>query len=730
VLTQRHFRYRLHSHTAFRAVGLFICLAVTFVAGSADAQFGGGNTFELSEAVQLDELASAGKSHLERMRAARAAGRWSDAIDILRLVQEQFGEQVIFIGPWRAISVREYCHQQFASLPPEALAIYRAQVDPQADAWYEAARKTADAALLERIIRESFCCSRGDDALNLLGEMALEVGNTATARRRWEQLVPLPVEEDGLRKQLGYPDSDLDLAGIRARLILVSLLDGDLERAAGELKRFEELHPGARGRFAGRDTDYAEYLRRLLTEAKSWPATAKSSRDWTTFAGDVTRSRVLAEELDVGAPAWPPIALGASPSGQMFAPGLAPQRRVGEERSALLSYHPVIVGDLLLTSTQDHVLAYNVQTGRPAWGENPIIYPGEGDAAAVAASRAAYLRGALGVPRFTLTAHGNKLFARMGSQVTGTVQGNLPARSTGHLACLDLQAEGRLLWSIFPPDEAWAFEGAPVCDGARIYVALRRSEVNPQAHVACYDAETGQLIWRRFVCSAQDPARGQIEACTHQLLTLAQGTLYFSTNLGCIAALDTVEGEIVWVAKYPRAKSGDLTRPAAHFYRDLTPCVYDRGRIFAAPADCDRLFALEAGSGRPLWDAPHAEDVVQLLGVGSGRLLASGDRLWWIDVESGKIVHVWPEQGTPRGFGRGILAADKVYWPTRDAINVFDQRTGAAVDRIELRHRLPDGQDASGGNIIAGAGHIVIATPNGLQGFTPYGSTGAKPKKR
>jgi outer membrane protein assembly factor BamB len=386
----------------------------------------------------------------------------------------------------------------------------------------------------------------------------------------------------------------------------------------------------------------------------------------------------------------------------------------------------LIVGELLLASNEDHVLAFNVRTGRPAWGENAIVYPGEGDVAASAANRTSYSRGAMGVPRFTLTAHGNKLFARMGSQVTASVQGNPPVRASGQIACLDLHAEGRLLWSIAPSEEGWAFEGTPVSDGTNIYVAERRSEVNPQAHVACYDAETGQLVWRRFICSAQTPARGMVEECTHQLLTLAQGMIYFNTNLGCVAALDTRDGQIAWIAKYPRPKTGDLAKPAAHFYRDLTPCVYDRGRVFVAPADCDRLFALDAGSGRALWEAPHADDVTQLLGVGGGQLLASGDRLWWINAENGKITHVWPEQGSPRGFGRGLLAGDKVYWPTRDTINVFDQRSGAAVGLIELRKRMPDGQDAMGGNLIAGAGHIIIATPTELLGFTPFGRTGGE----
>jgi outer membrane protein assembly factor BamB len=688
-------------------------------------QFGVGGAFELSEAVQLDDLTSAGKAHLERMRAARAGARWGEVIDILRLVEQQHGEQVIAVGPWRSVGVRDYCQLQLSTLPADALQLYRQQADAQAEALFADGLRSRDPAPLRKLLREAFCSSRGDDALELLAEMALESGRTAEARQLWERLIPQSPGDDGLPRQLAYPDAELDAAAVRARLILVSVLDGDLPRATGELKRYKELQPGAKGRFAGRDVVYAEFLEKMLADAAKWPPASSLADDWLSFAGDASRSRIAAGEIDLGAPAWPAIELGPAPASQQaFVSGLAQSRRVGEERGQLLSYHPLIVGNLLLVSTADNVLAYDVRTGKPAWDESAIIYPG--DSALAASQRASYVRSALGVPRFTLTVHGNKLFARMGSQVTAGIQGNPPVRSSGHIVCLDLHAEGRLLWTIAQNEDNWAFEGTPVCDGEQVYVGLRRSEVNPQAHVACYDAETGQLRWRRFICSAQSPARGVVEECTHNLLTLAQGMLYYNTNLGCVAALDANDGQIAWIAKYPRPKSGDLSRPAAHFYRDLTPCVYDRGRVIVAPSDCDRIFALDAGSGRALWEAPHADDAVQLIGVAGGKLLASGDRLWWIDVETGKIAHVWPEQPSLRGFGRGLLAGDKVYWPTRDAIYVFDQQSGAAVDVMDLRRRLPEGKDAIGGNLVASRGRMVIATPTQLLGFTMYGQVGEK----
>ena len=106
---------------------------------------------------------------------------------------------------------------------------------------------------------------------------------------------------------------------------------------------------------------------------------------------------------------------------------------------------------------------------------------------------------------------------------------------------MDLAAEGRLLWKIAPED-GWAFDGSPVADGGGVYVAMRRIDIRPRAYAACFDAQTGRLRWRRFVASAETPARGMMYQATHNLLTLAGDSIYFNTNLGAVAAINTDDG--------------------------------------------------------------------------------------------------------------------------------------------------------------------------------------------
>ena len=146
-----------------------------------------------------------------------------------------------------------------------------------------------------------------------------------------------------------------------------------------------------------------------------------------------------------------------------------------------------------------------------------------------------------------------------------------------------------------------------------------------------------------------------------------------------------------------------------------------KGLVLTAPSDCDRVFALDAVTGQKVWDTPPgtAADIQYLLGVGSGNLIASGSRLVWIDVQTGEIKARFPAQTDDalRGYGRGILAGNQVYWPTRDRIYVFDQRGPQQTRQpIEL---APLG--LTGGNLVISRDVLLIAAADQLSAFNTFG---------
>ena len=115
---------------------------------------------------------------------------------------------------------------QLAALPPEALKLYRKRVDPVAQKWYQQGLAERNGKWLQKIVDQAFASRYGDQALLALGEMALEAGDFAAARWYWERIVPTVLPAGTPRTWPGYPDTDLDLATVRARLVLVSILEG------------------------------------------------------------------------------------------------------------------------------------------------------------------------------------------------------------------------------------------------------------------------------------------------------------------------------------------------------------------------------------------------------------------------------------------------------------------------------------------------------------------------
>jgi outer membrane protein assembly factor BamB len=404
-----------------------------------------------------------------------------------------------------------------------------------------------------------------------------------------------------------------------------------------------------------------------------------------------------------------------------------PRRRVAEDAQSPLSYYPVVVGNAVLLCNQAEVLAVNLSTGKPLWGhQSAVIYQDQLDEAVRMFYNPA---DSLGAPRFTMTVCHGKAYARMGSSVTSWPREDVKGSRAGYLVCLDLEAEGRLLWKAAPEEDGLAFEGSPVADGARVYVAMRRSDVQPQALVACFDAEDGRLLWRQYVCAAETPTRGMVHETTHNLLALDCDTLYYNTNLGAVAALSTHDGRLNWVSLYPRVLHGDLFKPSPHWSRDLTPCLFDRGRLLVAPADSQCIFAVDAQTGQILWQTgPETEDVVHLLGVAGDTLIASGNKLYWIGLEGqqrGKLQHVWPDGPQRLGYGRGMLAGGQVWWPTRESIYLFDQATGQLRKQIPL---VPRG--LTGGNLLVAGDRLLIATGSELVALGTQASAPSQERDR
>jgi hypothetical protein len=328
----------------------------------------------------------------------------------------------------------------------------------------------------------------------------------------------------------------------------------------------------------------------------------------------------------------------------------------------------------------------------------------------------------------------------------------LLAKDQGWLLGVDLAAEGKPLngFPIRPESPEWSFEGAPLVHEGALYVAMRHGEGSrSQVHVACFELSTtavpvndgdddarpaGRLRFRTRIASAATLGGGNLDEISGLLLTIANGNVYCQTNAGAIGAVDAETGRLKWVVTYPRSPfTNDDDGSGSTFFRDLNPCLAAGDLIIVAPQDSDRIIGLDALSGQVRWTsaAGIATDATCLLGVRGDTLIAAGDRVYWLDVHTGRQLAQYPAgkpQGSttatasPRGLGQGVIAGNQIWWPTRESILVFgvapiragNEFTPPLVKEIPL---VPRG--LTGGNLLIADDKLVITTGTKLAVFGP-----------
>ena len=654
--------------------------------------------------------------------------RWTEAADMLHEIAQTDGRSLVLAQPGQAggtavyLNVATRCQVLLARMPPEGLIAYRRKVDPLAKRWFENWQRTRDRSELERLVRQAYLSSYGDDALWSLGEAAWDRRDFATARLFWSQIVALPEDARAanLPTVLRYPDSDLEPATVLSRLVLCSLMEGNRVRAFEEQRHFSELYPQTVGSLAGRHGRLAELLKQILDESLAWDASPHEG-EATTFGLAPERTQILSSVIDVGAPRWH----------QPLTPNLLPpfdRPRSSPDRGPL-STHPVVFRDLVLVNDADSISAFNLLTGEPAWPTErgtAQIYPPVPEERAPTPDRQS-----VGVPWFTMTVAEGKLFARLGSPVTSPSAGE-PRDLTSDLVCLDLaDGQGRLVWKIAASDwhhdsqRPWRFEGSPVVRDGRAYVIHSRRRPQLEIAVSCLDAAKGERIWTRNLATARMPIEDHHNRVSHLLPTLGAGKLFVSTDAGAIVAIDAQDGRVEWAVTYESRPPTDVADQSDHSKQGLMPAMFHEGLLFVAPNDCDRLLCIEADSGRVRWQKlhPSRDRWRHLLGVISGdegaKLVVSGHSLKTLDVATGRDGWSISASRDPveRGYGRGVLAGDAILWPMREELRIIDAATGQARRSVPLN--TPDSAE-SGGNVLIAGGMLLIAQPTKLVAYGEY----------
>ena len=198
------------------------------------------------------------------------------------------------------IDARRFCHRAIAGLPPEAREIYRKRMDGVAERWYQQGASGRDLPSLRRVVDQAFCSSWGDDALELLADLAFQDGRFVEAMAFYDRLVADRPDDPYV---FVHPDPSVDLAVVAAKKLLCRAAEGANPPGPADLEEFARRYPGASGFLTGRKGALAKTLAESLVADHLGPAKEPDSR-WPTFAGSFQRSRVIPGPIDVGSMQW------------------------------------------------------------------------------------------------------------------------------------------------------------------------------------------------------------------------------------------------------------------------------------------------------------------------------------------------------------------------------------------------------------------------------------------
>jgi hypothetical protein len=415
------------------------------------------------------------------------------------------------------------------------------------------------------------------------------------------------------------------------------------------------------------------------------------------------------------------------------------------------SPHPQVWDDKLLVPTSNALRAYRLEDGTP--------WPIESRSVPLFASNLSDKDQFLptdfpsqGMPHQSLSIFGGTAIFRYGNPVTGwlpTTRRDWRPRS--YVAAIDLNAEGRLLKGFpwHPGISGWEgmeVEGSPTLVGDHWYVGLlRRNATGMDSFVGCLDL-MAQARWlagplnRRGSINEPPSTSKQFSQATpsessttlrvsHARVAWSEGVLYYQASLGSLVALDAEKGTLLWMLEYPQDELGTKRsgRQRSNMEtRDMMTVLVSGPLVYAAPADCDRVFAARRDTGQLVWATPAGEalDAGDFLGSTAEYLILSGHRLYWIDRVDGQILATVPEdpwQPSTVGQrpGRGVLMGDLVCIPVKNQLRIFDTKLDEHGEP-RLRQQIPLGQEPlQVRSLMATDDGLVVATESKIAYYRP-----------
>ncbi|MCG3178576.1 MAG: Outer membrane protein assembly factor BamB [Phycisphaerae bacterium] len=570
-----------------------------------------------------------------------ADGQYREALKVYQVVIEKYPRQLYRISDYGVfVPVAQYCQRRILGFPPKELAHYRTLYDPRAQEAYEQARRHYSLIGLSEILDTMLATSYGGRATLDLGDAALDTGHYLAALEYYST-----VRDFFPDRQLHTPELSLKIDYCRGMLGSTGAAGGQASGATAlkgpELDKLRQVVQSAR------------YVRPAFhSQLASAPNVA---------CDDYTLLPPPTDPLGLKPPTW-----------QHGLPG--------SRRDVVVYSQPVVTDNSIIYRHKNIVYCRSVLNGELRW-QNSL------------GGRAIWQnRDERQYPEEDLLVQDGLVFT-------------VVSKAGPSLVALD-ETTGQLRWAYGPMVAAneeqarMRFEAAPAGGPRTVYAGYVLDNIEGETHtdteygVMAFESTTGRLQWRTPVCTLApgkfaggfaEHRRNRIRSFTSPPL-YHQGTVYYTTNAGAIAAMDALSGRIKWLIRYPyflRPESvHDATRKFGElpfwsglintggmhepsFWFNQRPLLVGE-RLYVLPVDSPVMLCMDRRTGRVQWSLPKpASNFTYLLGpTREGCLvLASSGRKGMVnllDPATGQTVWTAPDLILPESHP--VVKYGYVHW--------------------------------------------------------------------
>lgn len=687
-----------------------------------------GQMLLLESQQELSRLLRRARQHLDEKQ-------YTQAVDILQpLIATHRREfEPATIGASRYLSVWSVVRLMLSTMDEEGLATYRNLYDAKAKSLLDEARPAGDLPTLWRVVEEYGQTSWACPALDLIGAIQFDRGHFTEAAVAWDRLLARRPRAEG------------EDPSLLARLAVAHHLAGDSDKAGQLLQALKTRHPQAKGSIAGRSVDLAEFVERTLASPAPlspadapWPCLAGSptglprrspcppvvALGWAHPADANEQLRMAGAFLE-SAPLPPDRPATTRPAGttgregQVLFKGIFPEPQTIVLPAAI---HPIVTGGLAVYRADREVVACDLAGGRTVWQTQGLPVYRRGDPNTPRNDPPIYWAHLGDMGRYTLTAGEDKVFT-VCKFTPGKVRGGDEShfrQFTSALAALSVPQKGKVLWEVgngLGDTEVirdGAFLTAPTYRDGRLYAVVR---CWPGYFLVCLDAQTGAAIWESFVgqdlggsaylSNCGDLTKMDILPDRAAPPTLAGDKVFVSANSGLVVALSAATGRYVWAYQYNSiltqrdrfVASQSNARKILQPLYPPNPIIAVEDRIIYLPADDEKVLALEADTGKLLWQADRRKQH-DLTGIDRDRLLLSGSGLIVLRTSDGTVLA--EAKGSDDILGRPLVASDAVLACGRGRIVRMDlQKYGLSAFVIAEGRGLLGGLVRTGSGLLA-----------------------------